>query len=528
VPSELNPLNESTAIFHYRGHNLKKFKRVLIANRGEIAVRIIRALRELEIESVAIYSDPDRSSLHVKMADYSYNIPGSSPADTYLNIPQIIDAIKATGADAVHPGYGFLSENASFVGAIAALGAVTFIGPSQEAMNKLGDKIKARELMTKNGVPMVPGLARPLVSVDDLKSVAHELGYPLILKAAAGGGGRGMRVVRKDDELKDAFEACSREAVAYFGNPDVFCERYIEHPRHIEIQVMFDKNGHGLALFERDCTIQRRHQKLIEEAPSIYLNSDQRNQLCQIGIQAGLAAGYSGAGTIEFICESPDKCYFMEMNTRIQVEHPVTEMITGIDLIKLMIRVAYGESLPVKQNELRIHGHAIEARINAEDPQLGFLPSPGIVKSIRFPSGPFVRVDTHLYPGYEIPPFYDSMVAKLIVWGENREEALVRLRRALNDFEISGVPTTIKFHEALLSHPKYQASDVTTRFIEETETWFSEFYERADGKANSEELALLTAVLAVTESQIESNIFTHDRKNWQIHNRLEGVGRRQS
>jgi acetyl-CoA carboxylase biotin carboxylase subunit len=511
------------AISHYRGSKLKKFKRVLIANRGEIAVRIIRALRELEIESVAIYSDPDQSSLHVKMADFSYHIPGSSPADTYLNIPKILEAIKTTGADAVHPGYGFLSENASFVEAVNQLERVTFIGPSQEAMKKLGDKIKARELMTRNGVPMVPGLARPLTSVEDLKVVAHEIGYPLILKAAAGGGGRGMRVVRKDDELKDAFEACSREAVAYFGNPDVFCERYIEHPRHIEIQVMFDKNGHGLALFERDCTIQRRHQKLIEEAPSIYLNASQRNQLCQIGIQAGLAAGYSGAGTIEFICESPDKCYFMEMNTRIQVEHPVTEMITGIDLIKLMIRVAYGESLPIKQEDLKIHGHAIEARINAEDPQLGFLPSPGIVKSIRFPSGPFVRVDTHLYPGYEIPPFYDSMVAKLIVWGENREEALIRLKRALNDFEISGVPTTIKFHEALLSHPKYQRSDVTTRFIEETESWFNEFYERAEGKATNEDLALITAVLATTEAQFDSEISISDRSNWKIHNRLDGI-----
>jgi acetyl-CoA carboxylase biotin carboxylase subunit len=262
---------------------------------------------------------------------------------------------------------------------------------------------------------------------------------------------------------------------------------------------------------------------LIEEAPSIYLNASQRNQLCQIGIQAGLAAGYSGAGTIEFICESPDKCYFMEMNTRIQVEHPVTEMITGIDLIKLMIRVAYGESLPIKQEDLKIHGHAIEARINAEDPQLGFLPSPGIVKSIRFPSGPFVRVDTHLYPGYEIPPFYDSMVAKLIVWGENREEALIRLKRALNDFEISGVPTTIKFHEALLSHPKYQRSDVTTRFIEETESWFNEFYERAEGKATNEDLAMITAVLATTEAQFDSEISISDRSNWKIHNRLDGI-----
>jgi acetyl-CoA carboxylase biotin carboxylase subunit len=336
-----------------------------------------------------------------------------------------------------------------------------------------------------------------------------------------------MRIVRKDEDLKEAFEACSREAVAYFGNPDVFCERYIEHPRHIEIQVMFDNNGHGIALFERDCTIQRRHQKLIEEAPSVYLTDAQRNRLCEIGIKAGLAAGYSGAGTIEFICESPEKCYFMEMNTRIQVEHPVTEWITGIDLIKLMIRVAQGESLTKTQSELKIHGHAIEARINAEDPQNGFLPSPGVVKSIRFPSGPFVRVDTHLYQGYEIPPFYDSMVAKLIVWGETREEALHRLRRALNDFEIEGVPTTIKFHEALIQHPKFIESDVTTRFIEETESWFAKAYESGEGKSSDEDLALLTAVLATTKFQSEAQSIGGESP-WSIMSRLESVGRRGS
>ena len=506
---------------------MKKFKRVLIANRGEIAVRIIRALREMDIESVAIYSEPDQSSLHVKMADYAYPILGSTAAESYLNIDKILAAIKASGADGVHPGYGFLSENSDFVDAVNGLGGVTFIGPSSSAMKKLGDKIKARELMTKNGVPMVPGLARALKSPEDLKSVAHELGYPLILKAAAGGGGRGMRIVRKDEDLKEAFEACSREAVAYFGNPDVFCERYIEHPRHIEIQVMFDNNGHGIALFERDCTIQRRHQKLIEEAPSVYLTDAQRNRLCEIGIKAGLAAGYSGAGTIEFICESPEKCYFMEMNTRIQVEHPVTEWITGIDLIKLMIRVAQGESLTKTQSELKIHGHAIEARINAEDPQNGFLPSPGVVKSIRFPSGPFVRVDTHLYQGYEIPPFYDSMVAKLIVWGETREEALHRLRRALNDFEIEGVPTTIKFHEALIQHPKFIESDVTTRFIEETESWFAKAYESGEGKSSDEDLALLTAVLATTKFQSEAQSIGGESP-WSIMSRLESVGRRGS
>jgi acetyl-CoA carboxylase biotin carboxylase subunit len=492
-----------------------KFNRVLIANRGEIAVRVIRALREMEIESVAIYSDADSSSLHVKMADYAINLPGTTSADTYLNIPILIDAIKSSGADGVHPGYGFLSENADFVKQIEAIDGVNFIGPSSTAMRVLGDKIAARDLMIKSNVPVVPGVEHALTSVDELKEIAERIGYPLILKAAAGGGGRGMRIVRADSELKDAFENCSREAVSYFGNGDVFCEKYIEHPRHIEFQTMFDGHGNGIHLFERDCSIQRRHQKLFEEAPSVYLNETQRKKMGDVAVKAGIAAGYKGAATVEFICDGPDNVYFMEMNTRIQVEHPVTEMITGVDLIKMMINVCSGEPLPIKQDEVKLNGYALEARINAEDPAQGFLPAPGIVKGLHLPAGPFVRVDTHLYQGYEIPATYDSMVAKLIVWGENRDEALARMRRALNGLEIDGVPTTAKFHEALCQHEDFIAGNFTTRFIEETEDYFKKKYEDQVSRYSDEEIAALMSVLAIREDSNSAVLPSEkDRSRW--------------
>jgi acetyl-CoA carboxylase biotin carboxylase subunit len=504
----------------------QKFKRVLIANRGEIAVRVIRALREMEIESVAVYSDADRESLHVKMADYAINLPGVNSSDTYLNIPTLLNAIKDSGADGVHPGYGFLSENADFVEKIEALDGVRFIGPSSKAMKILGDKIAARDLMIKSEVPVVPGVEHALQSVEELKEVAQRIGYPLILKAAAGGGGRGMRIVRADSELKDAFENCSREAVSYFGNGDVFCEKYIEHPRHIEFQTMFDGHGNGIHLFERDCSIQRRHQKLFEEAPSVYLNEAQRKKMGDVAVKAGVAAGYCGAATVEFICDGPDNVYFMEMNTRIQVEHPVTEMITGVDLIKMMINVCSGEPLPIKQEEVKLHGYSLEARINAEDPAQGFLPSPGVVQNIKFPSGPFVRVDSHLYQGYEIPAAYDSMVAKLIVWGEDRDEALQRMRRALNDLEIDGVPTTAKFHEALCQHKDFQNGEFTTRFLEETEDYFSEQYAKVDSRFKESEIAALMAILGVrSENESISLPCSEERSKWGRRGRADSIGK---
>jgi acetyl-CoA carboxylase biotin carboxylase subunit len=442
------------------------FKRVLIANRGEIAVRIIRTLRELGIESVAVYSDADKDSLHVKFADYSYALGGQTSAESYLNVPKILEAIKAFKADAVHPGYGFLSENDQFAEQVIKAGA-KFIGPSPEAMRAMGDKITARELMIKNNIPVVPGSHEPLKSLDELKKTVKIIGLPVILKAAAGGGGRGMRVVRSEKDLDESFQACQREAQSYFGNPAVFCERYVENPRHIEFQVLFDEHGNGIHLFERDCTIQRRHQKLIEEAPSSYLNDAQRERLGEIAVNAGKAVKYSGVGTVEFICESPEKVYFMEMNTRIQVEHPVTEMITGVDLIAEQITVAAGKKLVIKQSDIGYQGHAIEVRINAEDPALGFVPFTGKIQGLRLPYGPFTRVDTHIYDGYEIPSFYDSMIAKVIVWSYSRNSAIQKMLRALAEMHIGGIVTTAKFHEALLTHKDFIKGNFTTQFIEQ-------------------------------------------------------------
>ena len=451
----------------------RQFKRVLIANRGEIALRIIRAVRELGLESVAVYSDADQDSLHRFQADFAVRLPGNASADTYLRVDRLIEAVGISGADAVHPGYGFLSESAAFARAVIDAGAV-FIGPPPEATELMGHKVHARNLMKAHDVPVVPGCEEPLRDVAHLRQMAREIGYPLILKAASGGGGRGMRVVRSDSDLEPFFAACSREALAYFGNAEVFCERFIEHPRHIEYQVLFDSHGDGVHLFERDCTIQRRHQKLLEEAPSSYLTHERRMEVGDKAVAAARAAGYVGAGTIEFICESPEKIYFMEMNTRIQVEHPVTEMITGIDLIKAQLRIAQGKPLGLQQKDVILRGWAMEARINAEDPTRGFAPSPGVVEAVAFPGGPFVRMDSHLYPGYKIPDAYDSLLGKLIVWGQDREEAMERLARALGELRIQGVPTTARFHEALLRHPDFRAGRMTTRFIEDHQAYWDE------------------------------------------------------
>jgi len=473
-----------------------RFKRVLVANRGEIAVRVIRCLKELGIQSVAVYSDADESSMHVRLADIAFRLPGRVSAETYLNIPALVRAIKTTGADAVHPGYGFLSENADFAEAVAAAGA-RFIGPTPESMRLMGDKIAAKNLMKKTGVPVVPGSDHPMESADEIKAIARQTGYPLILKAAAGGGGRGMRVVRRDEDLGPALDACQREALAWFGNPAVFCERYIERPRHIEIQVLFDEHGNGVHLFERDCSVQRRHQKLVEESPSPFLDQSQREKLGETAVKAARAAGYTNAGTIEFICESPEKIYFMEMNTRIQVEHPVTETVTGVDLIRQQILVASGEKLPFSQKDIVLRGCAMELRINAEDPARGFAPAPGRVPQLVFPAGGNIRVDSHMYPGYTIPPEYDSMVAKLIVSAPTRAEVIARVQRALGEMQIAGVLTTAKFHEALLRHPAFLRGDVTTRFIEEEQGWFDAMFAGpVEGGQIAEDAAAILAALA--------------------------------
>lgn len=439
------------------------FKKVLVANRGEIALRIMRTLRDLEIPSVAIYSDADAGSLHRKYANEAIRLPGRASKDTYLNVEALLEAIRVSGADAVHPGYGFLSENAPFCAAVNAMG-VKFIGPSDHAMRMMGDKVEAKNLMKKHKVPTVPGSDGALGSVAELQELANKIGYPIILKAAAGGGGRGMRIVRKDEDIKESFEACKREALSYFGDDTVFAERYVSNPRHIEIQVLCDGKT-GVHLFERDCSVQRRHQKLIEEAPSLFLNDQQRKDLGEIAVRAALAADYEGVGTVEFICESPDRAYFMEMNTRIQVEHPVTEMITGIDLIQEQIRVAATGKLRLKQDDIQIRGWAIEVRINAEDPAQDFMPNPGQITHLQLPAGPGMRVDTHIYAGYTIPSDYDSMVAKFISFGATRDEAIQRMLRALSEFECDGVPTTAKFHEVVLKHPAFVSGEFDTGFL---------------------------------------------------------------
>lgn len=446
----------------------RPFKRVLIANRGEIGVRIVRACRDLDLIPLAIYSEADLHSRHVALADGAYCVGAGPSSESYLRIDRIIEAAKAMNAEAVHPGYGFLSENAEFANAVIKAGMV-WIGPSPEAIHAMGDKTFAKRAVKAAGVPCSPGKNEPLKDVNELKTIVKEIGYPLILKAAAGGGGRGMRVVRKDDELAPSFEACSREALSYFGNADVFCERYIEHPRHVEFQVLADSHGNTIHLYERDCTIQRRHQKLMEEAPSSYLTEDIRQKMGELAVKAAQSVGYVNAGTVEFILESPTQFYFMEMNTRIQVEHPVTELVTGVDLLQMQLRIAMGEKIGFTQKQVELRGWAFEARINTEDAYNGFRPSPGRITHVELPCGPGIRVDSHIYSGYEVPEFYDSMVAKLLVHGSDRNDALKKMRRALSEFTLVGVETTIPFHQALVENKHFVEGVYTTRFLEENE-----------------------------------------------------------
>lgn len=440
------------------------FQKVLIANRGEIALRVIRACRELGIATVAVYSQADSESLHVKLADEAFCIGPDSATRSYLHIPAIISTAVVTGADAIHPGYGFLAENANFA-EICADHRIKFIGPSVEAINGMGDKASARETMKKAGVPCVPGSDGLIEDEDDAFELAEEIGYPVIVKATAGGGGKGMRIANDTVQLGRAIATARSEAAAAFGDAGVYIEKYLKPIRHIEIQVMADSKGNCIHLGERDCSVQRRHQKLIEEAPSPALSPEMRAKMGAAAVLAAQNINYEGAGTVEFIFAG-DKFYFMEMNTRIQVEHPVTEMITGIDLIKEQIRVAAGETLSLKQKDITFTGHAIECRINAEDPERNFLPCPGRIDAYIAPGGPGVRVDSHCYPGYKIPPFYDSLVGKLIVWGRDRDEAIKRMHRALDEYAITGIQTTIPFHLRCLDNPYFQKGDVTTDFIE--------------------------------------------------------------
>lgn len=442
-----------------------KIKKVLIANRGEIAVRIIRACKELGIETVAVYSEADKDALHVKLADEAYCIGPTASKDSYLNYTNIMSVATLTGVDAIHPGYGFLAENADFA-EICKECNITFIGPSPEAITKMGTKDIARKTMKEAGVPIVPGSDGIISDIDEALKIAKEIGYPVIIKATAGGGGKGIRVARNEEELKKGIAITQQEAETAFGNPGVYIEKYIEDFRHVEIQVLADNYGNTIHLGERDCTIQRRLQKLVEETPSPALDEETRKAMGEAAVKAAKAVNYSGAGTIEFIYDKDGNYYFMEMNTRIQVEHPVTEMVTGIDLIKQQIYIAAGEKLTIKQEDVKLNGWSIECRINAEDPNKNFMPSPGKVEMYLPPGGLGIRVDSAVYPGYVIPPFYDSMVAKLISFGETREEAIARMKRALEEFVIDGVKTTIPFHLKLMNHEKFVKGDFNTKFLE--------------------------------------------------------------
>ncbi|GAB4283781.1 MAG: acetyl-CoA carboxylase biotin carboxylase subunit [Coriobacteriia bacterium] len=442
------------------------FNKILIANRGEVALRIVRACKEMGIASVAVYSEADRDCLHARMADEAICIGPASSALSYLNMPAVISAALVSGAEAIHPGYGFLAENAAFARACAD-SKITFIGPAPEAIERMGDKAVARSTMMAAGVPCVPGSDGPVESAEAALAFADEVGFPVLIKAAAGGGGKGMRVARDEQELRANFTAAKTEAAAAFGNDTVYIEKYLTRPRHVEIQVLADSLGNAVYLFERDCSIQRRHQKLIEEAPSPALSSELREAMGAAALTAVRAVGYVNAGTVEFLLDEDGSFYFMEMNTRVQVEHPVTEQITGVDIIKEQIRIAAGESMRhTEQSALAVRGHAIEFRINAEDPLAGFRPHPGRIEVYNAPGGFGVRVDSHLYSGYDVPPYYDSLLAKLVVWGETRSEAIARARRALDEFIIIGIPTTIPFHQYVVDEPHFQRGEVYTDYVE--------------------------------------------------------------
>jgi acetyl-CoA carboxylase biotin carboxylase subunit len=440
-------------------------KKVLIANRGEIALRVLRAAQELDLEAVVVFSEADRESLPVRLAHEAVCIGRGPASDSYLNVQNILSAAAVTGCDAIHPGYGFLSENARFA-EMAGVHGFKFIGPSPEAIAQMGDKATARSLMQAAGVPVVPGSEGVVSDLDQARHLAEAIGYPVLIKATAGGGGRGMRVAHHPRDLVDNLKLATKEASAAFGNGDVYLEKYLEEPRHIEFQIIADAHGTVLHLGERDCSVQRRHQKLLEEAPSPALTPELRARMGQAAIEAARAVSYEGVGTVEFLLDRHGSFYFMEMNTRIQVEHPVTELVTGIDLVKEQLRIAAGEPLGYGQDNVRIQGHAIECRINAEDPDRDFQPCPGTIQAYVAPGGPGVRVDSHAYPGYAIPPYYDSMIGKLIVWAPDRKQAIARMSRALGEYAITGISTTIPLQERILGNAFFRNGEVYTNFVQ--------------------------------------------------------------
>nr|WP_295970911.1 acetyl-CoA carboxylase biotin carboxylase subunit [uncultured Bacillus sp.] len=440
------------------------FKKILIANRGEIAVRVMRTCKELGVYTAAIYSDADKEALHVREADEAYYVGGSKVSESYLNISNIIAAAKESGAEAIHPGYGLLSEHAEFARRCQEEG-ITFIGPSPEVIAKMGSKIEARKLMEQAGVPVVPGITRPLADVDEAAAFAEKIGYPIMLKASAGGGGIGMQIVRDETEMRKAFENNQKRAVNFFGNGEMFLEKFVENPRHIEIQILADANGRTVYLWERECSIQRRHQKVVEEAPSSFLDEETRRKMGEAAVKAAKSIGYCNAGTIEFLVDEDRNFYFLEVNTRLQVEHPVTEEITGLDLVAEQLRIAAGESLHVEQHEIKCKGHAIEVRIYAEDPRT-FFPSPGTITKLTMPTGEGIRHESGVCSGTVVTPFYDPMIAKLVVKGSTRDEAIIQLQDALARYEVEGIKTNIPMLQKVAEHEAFRTGDTTTNFVE--------------------------------------------------------------
>ncbi|MEN8264904.1 MAG: acetyl-CoA carboxylase biotin carboxylase subunit [Nitrospirota bacterium] len=441
------------------------FKKILIANRGEIAIRIIRTCRELGVKTVAVYSEADRESLHVRFADEAYCVGPPPSTESYLVIPAILEVCRKSGAEAVHPGYGFLSENANFAQCCIDAG-LTFIGPGIEAINKMGNKSISRSTMIEKNVPVIPGTEEPIPDDADIVSICKDIGFPVMLKAAAGGGGKGMRIVNSEQEVEDALRAVKREAFAAFANDDILVERYFEESRHIEIQIMADTHGNYVHLFERECSLQRRYQKVIEECPSPVMDEELRSRMTAAAIQAAKSVNYAGAGTVEFLVDNKCNFYFLEMNTRIQVEHSVTEMVTGVDMVKEQLLVAAGEPLSISQDDLKLNGAAVECRIYAEDPENNFLPAPGHIKELILPKGPYVRVDSCVYSRGDVSMHYDPMIAKIVTWGKNRDEARLRMIRALDETIIFGIKSNVLFHKMLLTNESFISGDINTKFID--------------------------------------------------------------
>lgn len=494
------------------------FKKILIANRGEISLRVMRACRDMGIKAVAVYSDADRNSLHVTLADEAYNIGPAPSKDSYLRVDRILEAVKKSGADAVHPGYGFLSENADFAEQLKAAG-VTFIGPTPENIRAMGDKLSALKRMREADVPTVPGSGGPVHDVEQAKEVVKKIGLPVMIKASAGGGGKGMRVVHKIEDLESSFRAAKSEGLNYFKDDTVYIERFINNPKHIEVQVFGDKHGNVVHLFERECSVQRRHQKIIEESPSPSVPPEVRKKLGDVAVRAAKSIDYVGAGTMEFIFDNTTKeFYFMEMNTRLQVEHPITEMVCGVDLVHEQISVAAGNKLSFKQEDIIQRGWAIEARICAEDP-ITFVPSPGLIRRCRHPQGPWIRTDSYAYPGYEVPLFYDPMIAKLIAYGPTREIAIKRLDRALTEFTLTGIKTNIMLHKSILRAPSFVNGTYTTQFVEkELKVEAPDLFREVD-----DDVFLITAAIAAFNEKKSKNV-----AEYSLASRWKSIGRKEA